>query len=62
MPKVIIPSDYSLISDSSEELKEDFMLQDEQEILQCILADLNALIREPQKSTIEKILQHASLF
>jgi hypothetical protein len=61
MPKVISPSDSSFNNDPIEEMKEHFVLQDEQEIPQFMVKELDALIIEPSKMTIEKILSHARM-
>lgn len=61
MPKVISPSDTYPTNDPLQEMKEHFTLQYEQEIPQFMLKELDALMSEPSKITIEKILSHAKM-
>lgn len=61
MPKVISPSDRYATNDPLQEMKEHFTLQDEQEIPQFMVKELDALISEPSKITIDKILSHAKM-
>lgn len=61
MPKVFSSQDIQLIKNHRQMEMENFMLQDEQEILQFIQEELDQLIKEPSDSLVNRILNYANL-
>lgn len=61
MPKLSTPAPVQLNTSYSQVEMENFMLQDEQEILHTVREILDELMREPSESSIKKILDHAKL-
>lgn len=61
MPKVFSSQDIQLIKNHRQMEMENFMLQDEQEILQFIQEELDRLIKEPSDSLVNRILNYANL-
>lgn len=61
MPKLSTPAPVQLNTSYSQVEMENFMLQDEQEILHTVKEILDELMREPSESCIKKILDHAKL-
>jgi hypothetical protein len=58
MPKVFTSQDIQLLNDRHQREMENFMLQDEQEILQLIHQELDQLIQEPSGLLIDRILNY----
>lgn len=58
MPKVFTSQDIQLLNDKHQREMENFMLQDEQEILQLIHQELDLLIQEPSGLLIDRILNY----
>jgi hypothetical protein len=61
MPKVFSSQDIQLIKNHRQMEMENFMLQDEQEILQFIQEELDQLTKEPSDSLVNRILNYANL-
>lgn len=61
MPKIFSSQDIQLIKNHRQMEMENFMLQDEQEILQFIQEELDQLIKEPSDSLVNRILNYANL-